>query len=168
MTVKVPEGAPEPDLIEQAPFCTGVPDMEHVVSVGRNPVPLTITWIPTAPEAGLRVTEGPEVSTNVADAKSPVLPVSRTTYDPTATLPTLKVPLATPVPVLMLHAGFLVKEPDVGLDMVQVLSVKGNPVPFTMTRTPITPEPGLRVIDGLSTVNVAFTESPVLPVTVIV
>lgn len=68
----------------------------------------------------------------------------------------------------MLHAGFLVKLPDVGLDIVHVVSWNEYPVPFTMTRVPTWPEAGLIVILGPVTVKVVLIESPVLPDTVIV
>ncbi|MGA3405220.1 MAG: hypothetical protein ABSD49_05780, partial [Candidatus Bathyarchaeia archaeon] len=61
-------------MIEQAPFRMIAPleGLESVqdVSVGKNPVPLTITCVPTLPLAGLNDSLGPIVTLNSACAKS--------------------------------------------------------------------------------------------------
>jgi hypothetical protein len=75
------------------------------------------------------------------------------------------VPLATEHPDTVMTVGL------VGLEILHDPSSSENPVPFTKTSPPISWLPGLSVIAGLVTVNVGVvpvTESPVLPVTVIV
>jgi hypothetical protein len=42
----------------------------HEVSVGRNPVPLTMTSVPIVPLEGVRVIAGPDVTLNMASAWS--------------------------------------------------------------------------------------------------
>ena len=47
------------------------------VSVGLNPIPVTVTEVPAGPELGLRTIVGAgEVIVNVARATSPVVPVT--------------------------------------------------------------------------------------------
>jgi len=77
-TWKVPVGAPLPTVILQAVLPTGVPEIEQELSCGKKPVPVTMTVIPGAPLAGVRVIEGPETTVNIALAKSPELPVTVT------------------------------------------------------------------------------------------
>jgi hypothetical protein len=58
---------------------TTLPDNEQLVSLVEKPEPDTVTVDPTCPDAGLsvidRVTDA-EVTVNVADAESPVDPVT--------------------------------------------------------------------------------------------
>ena len=78
-TWKEPVGAPLPSVILQAGFCTGVPEIEQVVSCGKKPEPVTMTTVPGCPLVGRRVIVGPDTTVKVASAKSLVLPVTRNT-----------------------------------------------------------------------------------------
>jgi hypothetical protein len=55
-----------------------LPEIEQELSVRKKPEPVTATVIPTTPELGVSVIEGPATTVNVVSAKSPVLPVKRT------------------------------------------------------------------------------------------
>jgi len=55
----------------------GVDANMHVVSVNANPVPETVTTVPSGPEAGAKVICGP-VTTKFAEAISPELPLAET------------------------------------------------------------------------------------------
>ncbi len=71
---------PLPATMKHAWIATIEPDIEQVVSLGRKPVPVTFTFVPTEPIAGLRLIEGPAVTEKVKSAKSPIgLPVTRIT-----------------------------------------------------------------------------------------
>ena len=76
-TWKLPVGAPLPSVILQAGFCTGVPEIEQVLSCGKKPEPVTMTFVPGGPVVGIRFIVGPDTTVKVDSAKSPVFPVTR-------------------------------------------------------------------------------------------
>jgi hypothetical protein len=58
-----------------------VPEIVHVVSLAANPLPLTVTTVPSGPELGVREI-GKPAKLNVAEPESRVLPISTTVYVP--------------------------------------------------------------------------------------
>jgi len=76
-TWKLPVGAPLPSVILQAGFWTGVPEIEQVVSCGKKPEPVTMTFVPGGPVVGRRVIVGPDTTVKVNSANSLSLPVTR-------------------------------------------------------------------------------------------
>jgi len=50
-------------------------------SAVSNPPPVAVTWVPIGPELGVRVRNGP-VTVKLAEAESPVLPVTVRVYTP--------------------------------------------------------------------------------------
>ena len=79
-TVKLPFTIPVPSAMVHAARLTGVPVIEQVLSVVRNPVPVTLTNAPMGPIAGVSVIVGPAVTLNVPVAKSgpPAAPLTVT------------------------------------------------------------------------------------------
>ena len=110
----------------------------HVaVSPVLNPLPVIVTPVNTGPELGLRVREGLFVTTmNVADAKSPVPPVTTTVVIAGATAPTLKlVDCKVPEDVIVHVCGPI--SPTSGLVIVQdPTSFTENPEPVMVTPVP--------------------------------
>jgi hypothetical protein len=78
-TMKVPLTTPLPGIMKQAWVDTTEPETEQDVSLGKKPVPVTFTLDPTELIAGTSLIVGPEVTWKLVSAKSPLLPVSRTT-----------------------------------------------------------------------------------------
>src|SRR5208282_4170078 len=101
--------APEPGL-----------DSVHEESVGKNPVPLTAMCAPGRPVPGLRVIIDPPSTLKIIVPESPWFPLTTITYCPGRTLPTMKLPAATPL--TMVHAPPVIIVPVV-LDSVQRVSV---------------------------------------------
>jgi len=99
-----------------------VPVIVQDLSPGRNPDPETLMKVPTCPDDGINVIEGPLVTFRVASAKSPVFAVARITYNPGATFPTTKLPFTIPVPALILHAGVTTTLLRDGLVIVHVVA----------------------------------------------
>jgi hypothetical protein len=104
---------------------------------------------------------------NVAEAESPLEPVTVIVYTPDATLATMNEPLSVPPEIEQLSDA--ITTPPVN---EQVASPDENPTPETRTVDPTVADVGLSVTDavteGAVTVNVAEAESPEDPVTVIV
>jgi hypothetical protein len=75
--MKVPVIDPT-DVSEQLEEVTGDPEIEHVGLVGIVPVSLAVTptVAPTGAAAGVKVTGKKVATLRVADAESPVLPVT--------------------------------------------------------------------------------------------
>lgn len=86
---------------------------------------------------GVKVIEGPDVTVKAACAKSVLLPVTRITYDPGATFPTVKLPLTIPVPASITQAGVTTTPLRLGLVILHVVSLNENPEPVTFTFVPI-------------------------------
>ena len=76
-------------------------------SVARNPVPVTVTDVPAGPEVGLNVIDGPgRVTVKAAVAKSPLIPLTVTTYTPGAAGPVTVKLLAVNTPEeLIVHVN---------------------------------------------------------------
>jgi len=146
------------------------PDSEQVTSLVENPEPATMTVPPTGAEVGLsvivRATEE-AIIVKVAEAESPVEPVTVIVYDSAATLATVNEPLNVPPDIEQ------VSDPITPLLVIeQVVSPVENPTPETRTVDPTVADVGLSVTDGGTegavTVNVVEAESPVEPVAVTV
>ena len=144
-------------------------------SAGANPLPVTVTTVPTAPEVGLSMIVGAEaVTVNLASAIWPVTaPVISMSYVPVGTLPTVNVKGdSTPVPENV-HAAGAVTTPGVGLEICgqgakkAPASAESKPLPLTVTMVPTGPNVGLSVIEGPVTVSVAWATSPEEPVNMI-
>jgi hypothetical protein len=104
---------------------------------------------------------------NVAEAESPLEPVTVIVYTPDATLATMNEPLSVPPEIEQLS------DPITPLLVIeQVVSPVENPTPETRTVDPTVADVGLSVtvavVEGAVTVNVAEAESPVDPVAVTV
>jgi hypothetical protein len=140
----------------------------HVASATLKPLPVIEILVLTGPELGDKVMDGPR-TVRVAEAESPVLPVTVTVYVPGETVPIVKLPLGAPLPgVMILHpTDTTAGEPPI---VHIALSAAENPAPLTTIVAPTGPELGIRVNVGCDmTVKVAEAESPAtLPVTVIV
>jgi hypothetical protein len=125
--------------------------------------------VPTGPTSGVRVSEGIAVTTTkVAEAVSPVLPLTVTIYNPSgAVVRTVKLlPVTVPVKE-MVHVDAVTMFVGVLKMLVHgPLSAVLKPLPVTVTTAPAVPEAGLRVIVGPTTVNAALALSPLAPVTV--
>jgi hypothetical protein len=72
----------------------GLDEMTHAESVNANPLPETVTTVLSGPEAGLRAICGP-VTTKLAEAISPVLPLTDIVYVPGVAVPATTKPLPT-------------------------------------------------------------------------
>jgi len=133
------------------------------ISAGANPLPVTVTTVPTGPEVGLSLIVGAEaVTVNVASAISPtVIPVTKMKYGPGRTVPTVnlnesKTPLGVNV-----HASTDVRTAGVELEICgqgatkEKASEEAKPLPETVTTVPTGPDVGLSVIVGPVTVKVA-------------
>lgn len=82
-TVKLPVGLPDPGVMLQEVTCCALdPPTVHVLSLAKNPEPVTVTMIPILPEVGLIVIVGPVKTVNVVVAKSPVFPFTCIVYVP--------------------------------------------------------------------------------------
>ena len=150
---------PVPDTV--APQLVIVaPELIVIVTVipGVNPLPDTVTDTPLGPCVGESVIAG-VVTVNVVLAWSlPASdPVAVTVYGVTDAVPLivtvqLKVPVAdTVAPQLVIVAPELI--------VVATVLPGVNPVPDTVTNTPVGPCVGMRVIVGVVTVNVALAWS---------
>jgi hypothetical protein len=136
-----------------------VPEIVHEVSLAANPLPLTVTTVPSGPELGVREIEGP-VTVNVAEPESPSgVPLTVIVYGPAATLPTVKLVPALIAPPVIPHAVGEMTTPPVP-EIVHAVSLTPNPVPVTVTTVPSGPELGVRAILGPVTVKKALAESP--------
>lgn len=98
----VKEAVTDPSAIEHVPELIGLPDSEHVESLGEKPDPSTWTELPTGADKGFTVIvrAGP-LTRRVAEAESPAgLPVAVTVKGTTApldvTLATVMDPLNLP------------------------------------------------------------------------
>ena len=81
-------------------------------------------------------------------------------------MPTVKLPVGAPLPVVMVQVGVVTKLPP---EIVHPLSTNEKCVPTTLTVDPVGPDVGVVVMEGARTVKVAVPASPPgLPVTVIV
>jgi hypothetical protein len=110
-----------------------------------NPPPLTVMAVPIGAALGDNVMKGPR-TVRVAEAASPVLPVTVTVYVPGETAPIVKLPLGAPLPGVT-------KEQVTGTTagpplIVHDVSAAENPTPSTTMVAPSGPELGIRVIVG--------------------
>jgi hypothetical protein len=110
VTVKVPVTFPVPagKLHGAVPVKrpVGAVVIPQVVSVTTNPVPETVTKVPSCPEVGESVIVGVGVVTvNVAVAKSPFEPVSVTVYVPNAAVDKTVKELELNRPFVRVHDG---------------------------------------------------------------
>lgn len=107
-TVKLPLGLPLPAVTVQAPLVTTalLPETVQLLSVNKKPAPVKVTAVPTAPLVGVNIIVGPVVTVNVAWAESPPLPDTVITEVPGDVLPTMKLPLTAPVPIVILQPEF--------------------------------------------------------------
>jgi len=116
----------------------GVLEAVHVaVSPVLNPLPVIVIPAKTGPEFGVNVRDGVLVTTmNVAEAESPVPPVTVTVAVAGATLPTLKlVDCKVPAEVIVQVLGPI--RPTRPLVIVQApASFDENPVPVIVTPVP--------------------------------
>ena len=123
--------------------------------------PEALTAVPTTPDVGAKVKLGVR-RLNTALPTSPLVPVTKTKYEPVAPEATVNEPDITPPATA--HVGFAIR-PLGPEDMVQLVSATEKPEPNTITTVPGAPEAGFRVIAGV-TVKLAPTRSPVgYPVT---
>ena len=110
----------------------------HVaVSPVLKPLPVMVTPVRTGPEFGVKVSDGVLVTMmNVAEAESPVPPVTVTVAVPGATAPTLKL-VDCKLPELLIAQVLGPISPTSPLVMVQVPASFGEkPVPVIVTPVP--------------------------------
>jgi len=106
-------------------------DNTQVVSLVEKPDPDTVTVVPTGAEAGLSVIDRVRALTvKVAEAESPVDPITVTEYVPAATLATTNE--AVNVPPETAQVGVPTALPD----NEQVVSLEEKPEPDTRTVDP--------------------------------
>ena len=133
-----------------------------------NPLPETVTTVPTGPELGLTMIEGEVLVTmNVAWPTSPTgLPSTWITYGPVATLSTVKLKAVnSPLAEKVHEPGLVITLVEVGLeipyggalhDEIVPASPMAKPLPDTVTTVPTGPDFGLTAIVGVFwTVNVS-------------
>jgi hypothetical protein len=118
-----------------------------IVEEAANPVPVTVTVVPTLPLAGLRVMKATMLKVAVATCVDASVTV--TVWAPFVEVPgTVKVALKDPMLLLVIVEG------DVGWVAPSYLMVMveeaAKPAPDTVTVVPPIPFAGLRVIDGLT------------------
>jgi len=134
----------------------------QVVSALLNPEPEIEKVPPSLTTPGLMVIEGENALTSkVADAKSPVLPVTVTVYVPTVLVATTKLAL-TILPFVIVHAGEEIR-PEGALVIVVHASPVLNPLPVIFTPVLNGPELGVSAIVGPVTMKFAVPKSPVVP-----
>ena len=147
----------------------GVLEIVKHASVGLKPPPVTVTGVLNGPVVGDNAICGP-VTVKTAVPKSPLLPVTVTTYVPgVASSATVKL-VEVNVPVLVIvHEGKPIMFAGV-LEIVVHVSTVLKPLPVIVTAVPAGPELGASVMAGEVVVTTNFAEavSPVLPVTVTV
>jgi hypothetical protein len=124
----------------------------------ENPVPVTVTLVPTTPELGVRVILG-LVTVNVAVAVSegtvPIsLPETVTTWPANVSVGTVNVHVKVPVAEVVWAVQVWVAIVPPAMVIVPIFVLMEYPVPATVTMVPIGPWVGVRVNDGLN-VNVA-------------
>jgi hypothetical protein len=138
-----------------------------------NPCPLIVTPVPLGPKVGLRVMIGTLVVTvKAAVAKSPVEPVTVTTYNPGAAVAETVKPLRVNCPPVRVHVNPALTI-FVGVLITDVHVAESpalKPLPVIVTPVATGPAFGERLRDGtlVTTMNVAVARSPVPPVTVTV
>jgi hypothetical protein len=139
--------------------------LQAAASLGLKPEPEKVTVAPSEATLGVKVIEGEYgLTSKVADAESPVLPVTVTTYWPlVAVAATVKL-LVVSLPPETVHVGAVTIFTGV-LSTVQVVSPELKPLPVTVTPVLCGPEAGVREILGPVTTKLADAISPVSPLT---
>ncbi len=126
-------------------------------------LPVALIEVPGGADVGANTSVGAARTVNVANPKSPVMPVTVTVKVPGVTPATTKEPDSEPPP--MLHVGPAEIRPGGAEDSVQgPLSPALKPEPVTKTLAPGRPIVGNNATFPV-TVNGAVPKSPVLPVT---
>jgi hypothetical protein len=140
-------------------------------SAALKPLPVTVTAVPIGPELGTSVIVGVGlVTVNVAEAKSPVEPVTVIKCAPNAAAALTVNDALTAPPAEMVHdPKVMIVGNGVSLRTQAPASAGLKPLPEIVTDTPRAPEFGLSVIlaAGLVTVKDAVAKSLELPVTLI-
>ncbi len=157
--MKLPVSAP-PEIVHdgEPSKLLGFDARRHVVPTQFAPV--AKTPVPARPLVGLKPNVGAGGMVNVADPKSPVLPVTVTVYVPLATPATMKEPDIKPP--AMAQVGPAETRPGGVEDNVQPVSAAAKPEPVTSTLIPARPTVGTSAIAAV-TVNGALPKSPVAP-----
>jgi hypothetical protein len=132
-------------------------------SAGANPLPVTVTTVPTGPDEGESVILGAlAVTVNLASATCPVVtPVTSMLYVAVGTSPTVNVKGDNTPVAENVHAPAAVITAGVGLEICGQgakklpASEESKPLPLTVTTVPSGPDVGLSVIEGPVTVNKA-------------
>jgi len=162
--VPVPETV-APQVVIEAPELIVV----VMVTPGVNPVPKTVTVTPLGPWVGVSVIAGVVIVNDaIALSKLPSDPVAVTVYAVADAVPTIvTVQLNVPVPETV-APQLVIVAPE--LIVVVMVTPGVNPVPETVTATPLGPWVGVNVIDWLLIVNgaVALSKLPSDPVAVTV
>jgi hypothetical protein len=144
-------------------------------SAGLKPLPemLTVVVLIREDKLGLTVILGANcTTTNVAVAKSPLLPLTWIVCAPNAVVVESTVNVVeTSFPPDIVHVGELTMSGSgvlvISDGQLAASSAVLKPLPVIVTTVPAVPEPGVRVICGPVTVNEAVAKSPVgTPVTV--
>jgi hypothetical protein len=117
----------------------------------ENPVPVTVTLVPTWPLAGDRVIVG-VVTVNVAAPWSELASVAMTVFAPAAVEGTTKVAVKVPAALVVTVAGLVVTVAK--LNFIVMVEEGAKLEPVTVTVTPTGPWVGLRV-NGRESVNTA-------------
>lgn len=163
-TVKLPVSAP-PEIVHDGELnrLIGLDARRHVVPTQFAPE--AKTPVPARPLVGLKLNVGVGGMVNVADPKSPVLPVTVTVYVPLATPATMKEPDIEPAATEQVGPAEI--RPGGVEENVQPVSAAAKPEPVTSTLVPARPTVGTSVIAAV-TVNGAVPKSPVAPRTLTV
>ena len=154
--LNVPVLLVSPQLVGESVRYTGASVIEIVappLTVGVNPVPLTVTVVPLGPWLGVSVIAGVVIVNGaVALSKLPSDPVAVTVYAVDEAVPVI-VTVQLNVPVLLVSpqlVGDNVGPPEIDnvTEIVAVEEVGVNPLPLTVTDVPLGPWLGVRVITG--------------------
>jgi len=148
--VTVPVSVPPETLQVEDDMRPGGPDVNvHDVSEPANPVPLTLIDCPGLPNAGFRVRVGGDPTLKRADAESPgVGPYAVTVYPPgVAVGATVNWPETDPDADIV-HETPAKRTGATGtwLSRHAPASAGSNPTPEKVTKVPMLPELGFRVI----------------------
>jgi hypothetical protein len=133
-----------------------VMEIEPILVLTENPVPVTVTEVPTGPEVGDRVIAG-VVTVKVADAVFELASVAVTVWAPAVEEGTTKVAEKAPKADVVTVVGEVVCATP--LNFIVMVEVAAKPAPVTVTVVPTGPWVGDRVIDEM-TVKVAEAVSP--------
>lgn len=131
-----------PQALTVAPLLIDV----ATVTAGVNPVPDTVTEAPLGPWVGARViSEAVIVNAALALSKPPSEPVAVTEYAVADGVPVIVTEQPNPPEPLTVASQLVIPAPDV--IAVEIVTPSVNPLPVTVTVTPLGPWSGESVID---------------------